>query len=387
MRKTLLSLATITTLSLTSANATSQSEIEQLKAQMNEMSKKIEALERQDSAKLNQKFEKSTVVKSKLPLLKFSGKHYIGFVSSDNKGEKFETRRNYLQVKGYFNEEAKDYFRITLDTHQITDSYFKDEDGNSFGKDTYGTWNVRLKYAYLYLDEILPYTGVEIGQAHRPWIDYEEHGGWNYRSISKVMVEESNAGHLTNSADLGINFKTKTEYFSSELGIFNGEGYHNIEDGDGLSAEWRFTGHIFGGGTYKRKNSSTYADVSFFGQMNADSNKHKNEDLDWYGVHAVYNQPEFLISAQYVATEDANVNYAGEGYSINGEFRLMEDWNIIGRFDSWEMDEDALTKERTIAGVAYKYNKYVEFIVNYLGTELGDEYSDDAFMLTAEVNW
>ena len=121
--------------------------------------------------------------------------------------------------------------------------------------------------------------------------------------------------------------------------------------------------------------------------MNADSNKHKNEDLDWYGLHAVYNQPEFLISAQYVATESANINYAGEGYSINGEFRLMEDWNIIGRFDSWEMDEDALTKERTIAGVAYKYNKYVEFIVNYLGTELGDEYSDDAFMLTAEVNW
>ena len=387
MKKTLLSLATITTLSLTQANATTTSEIEQLKAQMSEMSKKIEALEKQDSAKLNRKFEKATLVKSKLPILKFSGKHYLGFVSSDDKGEKFETRRNYLQVKGYFNEESKDYFRITLDTHQITDSYFVDEEGNKFGKDTYGTWDVRLKYAYLYLDEILPYTGVEIGQAHRPWIDYEEHGGWNYRSISKVMVEDSNAGHLTNSADLGINFKTKTEYFSSELGIFNGEGYHNIEDGEGLSAEWRFTGHLFGGGTHKRKKSSTYADVSFFGQMNADSNKHKNEDLDWYGIHAVYNQPEFLISTQYIATESANVNYAGEGYSINGEFRLMEDWNIIGRFDSWEMDEDALTKERTIAGVAYKYNKYVEFIVNYLGTELGDEYSDDAFMLTAEVNW
>ncbi len=387
MRKSLLSLATIITLSLTQANATTTSEIEQLKAQMSEMSKKIEALQKQDSIKLNKKFKKATVVKSKAPILKFSGKHYLGFVSSDANGEKFETRRNYLQVKGYFNEESKDYFRITLDTHQITDSYFVDEEGNKFGKDTYGTWDVRLKYAYLYLDEILPYTGVEIGQAHRPWIDYEEHGGWNYRSISKVMVEESNAGHLTNSADLGINFKTKMEYFSSELGIFNGEGYHNIEDGKGLSAEWRLTGHILGGGTHKRKKSSTYADVSFFGQMNADSNKHKNEDLDWYGLHAVYNQPEFLISAQYVATESANVNYAGEGYSINGEFRLMEDWNIIGRFDSWEMDEDALTKERTIAGVAYKYNKYVEFIVNYLGTELGDEYSDDAFMLTAEVNW
>jgi len=43
--------------------------------------------------------------------------------------------------------------------------------------DSAGETNVRLKYAYLYLDNILPSTGVEFGQAHRPWIDYEEHSG------------------------------------------------------------------------------------------------------------------------------------------------------------------------------------------------------------------
>jgi len=386
MKKTVLSLITISTLSTVGAIASS-SEIEELKAQMALMSAKIEKLEKQDSVKLNQKFEEATVVESKAPILQFSGTHYLGFVSSDDKGEKFESRRNYLQVKGYFDEESKSYFRITLDTHQIDDSFYQDEDGNSYGKDTYGTWNVRLKYAYLYLDDILPFTGVEIGQAHRPWIDYEEHGGWNYRSISKVLVEESNAGDLTNSADLGINFKTKTDYFSSELGVFNGEGYHGIEDGDGMSAEWRLTAHLLGGGTHKHKSKNIYADISFFGQLNEKSNKHKNEDLDWYGIHAVYNQPEFLVALQYVATENANVNYAGEGYSINGEYRFMENWNIIGRYDNWEMDEDALTKERSIAGVAYKYNKNVEFIANYLGTDISDNYSDNAIMLTAEINW
>ena len=430
MRKIVLSTVAITMLALTGANADSTSDIAEMKAMMKQMNQRLAKLEtenkqlksqakkskttstkkktstksktiaattevtEEETAAHVEKFAEATVVKSKAPLLKFSGKHYLGFVSSeqgDVTDNKFETRRNYLQVKGYLGEDSKDFFRITLDTYQISDG--KDDDGVYIaGKDSEGTWNVRLKYAYLYLDEILPYTGVEIGQAHRPWIDYEEHGGWNYRSISKVFVEDGDAAHLTNSADLGINFKTKMDYFSSELGIFNGEGYHGIEDGEGLSAEWRLTGHLLGGGTHKRKKSSTYADVSFFGQWNADSNKHKNADLNWYGVHAVYNMPMFLVAGQWISTEDADIHYAGEGYSVNGEFRLgevadeMKNVGIIGRYDSWEM-EDGIDKERTIAGLTYKYNKYVEFIANYQGTEITGEDKEDAFMLTTEVNW
>jgi predicted porin len=121
--------------------------------------------------------------------------------------------------------------------------------------------------------------------------------------------------------------------------------------------------------------------------MNADSNKHNNEDLNWYGIHAVYNQPEFLLAMQYISTEDANEAYAGDGYSVNGEYRVTDKWNVIGKYDYWEMEEDALEKERTLAGVSYEYNKNVEFILNYLGTDIGNDYSDDAIMLTAEVEW
>ncbi len=426
MKKIILSAVAISTLSLTSVQADSTSDIAEMKAMMKQMNQRLVKLETENKQLKSQvqkstikknntttkkkkvtyaktpkvvseetvahveKFAKASVVKSKAPLLKFSGKHYLGFVSSeDGNGERdnrFETRRNYLQVKAYLGEDSKDFLRVTLDTYQNTQGDDKD----------LGSWEVRLKYAYLYLDEILPFTGVEMGQVHRPWIDHEEHGGWNYRSISKVFVEASNGAHLTNSADLGVNFKTKTDYFSSEMGLFNGEGYHGIEDGEGLSAEWRLTGHIFGEGTLKRKKSSTYADVSFFGQWNADSNKHKNEDLNWYGFHGVYNQPEFLFAAQYIATEDANSKYAGEGYSINSEVRLGEladelnYMGIIGRYDYYDMDDNSGDKERIIAGLTYKYNKYVEFIANYLGEKgsaLDLEEEQDAFMVTAEVNW
>ncbi len=432
MKKIILSTVAITTLAMTGAYADTSSDIAAMKAMMTEMSQRLAKLEQENiqlkatqkqqekvvkqvkaetqakktkrtaiakedvtsevTAAHVEKFAKATVVKSKVPVLKFSGKHYLGFVSSEKDGSDrenaFETRRNYFQVKAYMGEHSKDFLRITLDTFHNDDEL----DG-----DDKGSWEVRLKYAYLYLDNVLPFTGVEIGQAHRPWIDHEEHGGWNYRSISKVFVEASNGAHLTNSADLGFNFKTKMEHFSSELGLFNGEGYHGIEEGDGLSAEWRLTGHILGTGKEKRKNSSTYADVSFLGQWNNSSNKHGDEDLNWYGLHAVYNQPEFLLAGQYIDTVDAAdglngsvKNYAGSGYSLNGEFRFAEKWKIIGRYDNFELDNTQYGEQTSaIAGVTYKYNNYVEFIANYLGEgNLKDAGVDqDSLMLSAEVNW
>ena len=376
MKKILLSTAAVAMLS-TAASASTSSELAALKAQMAVMMKKIEKLESEKAAKkevveVASVAPKGTLVKSKAPVLKFSGKHYLGFVSdSENDTNKFETRRNYLQVKGYFADNPKDYFRITLDTHH--------EDS--------GDWKVRLKYAYLYLDNILPFTGVEIGQAHRPWIDYEEHHGWFYRSISKVLVEDSTAAHFTNSADIGVNFKTKTEYFSSELGVFNGEGYHGTTDNnEDLSAEWRLTGHILGSGKKHVHKDDTYADVSFFGQYNTNY-KDAGTDFVWYGLHAVYNQPEFLLSAQYVEATDGGADKEGNGYSVNGEFRFAEDWNLIGRYDHFELDLVDEERERKIAGIAYKYNKNVEFIANYLNEEVNSDTQTDAVMLTAEVNW
>jgi len=317
-----------------------------------------------------------SIVKSHVPVLKFSGTHYLGFTNKfPKKGEdssKFETRRNYLQVKAYFKENPKDYARITLDTHDTKD----------------GASEMRLKYAYLYLDNVLPNTGVEVGQVHRPWIDYEEHNGWNYRSISKTFVEAHNGAHLTNSADRGINFKTKTPYFSSELGIFNGEGYHEAQSGTDLSGEWRLTGHVLETGKKKAKKSATYANVSFFGQQN--KGYKGGEDLNWMGLHAVYNQPKFLVAGQYIDVADGTSSQKGTGYSINGEFRVTDKINLLGKYDYFDKDDNTGDKKRSLAGVSYEYNKNVEFIINYLkedGTSLSDEKKSDAIMLTAQVEW
>ncbi len=367
-------------------------------------------------------------VKSKAKTLEFSGTHYFGLtsVSPERTGASvdnsmgFELRRNYVQVKAFIND--KDFFRVTMDTTKEIGS-------------TTSYANMYAKYAYLYLDNVLPYTGVEIGIAHRPWIDYEEHNAWHYRSINKVAIEQKtnatdSGPDLINSADLGFNLKTKTEFFSSEIGMFNGEGYHadklaaNQENSTDLSLEWRLTGHILGSGKKLGKNDrtkDTYLNLSTYGLV---SKNHKDNvvavddsgeyDRSMYGIHAVYNQPEFLLAAQYyIANDDAqNTTLLGtdskeyKGWSVNAEVRPMTDWTIIGRYDVSDIDKVAKgtgvkTKnqdmKQTLLGVAYKMNKNVSFIASgkhitdttetAVAATLDAAKEKNVYMLTTEVKW
>lgn len=361
---------------------------------------------------------KETSVFSDTSKLKFSGLTYLGYTYNDFKSGKtslatdyksdesnFEIRRGYFQVKAYLLDDPKSYYRVTFDMHQ------NDEDDMV----------VRAKYAYLFLNDILPYTGVEMGLVHRPWHDYEEHNAWYYRNISKVLIEADNGGHLSNSADFGINFKTNTQYFDSEIGLFNGEGYHSDfnddesteKAGTGMSLEWRATAHLLGVNGKDNQTKATYFDASFFGQING---AHKvnaaapsgYDDLIFMGLHTVYNQPEFLVSAQYVTSSDTaeDSSYvssqAGSGYSVNGEYRLgaEKEYRILGRYDSWTQEQLSGTSEKEnkswIAGGAWEQNKNVQWVANVIVTDnengttrssAGEDANGVAYMLTAEVRF
>ena len=344
--------------------------------------------------------------------LKFSGLTYVGYTFNDYKADSssvdykhdesnFELRRAYFQLKAYLLDDPKSYYRVTLDAHQNSESDMV----------------VRMKYGYLYLNEILPATGVEIGLVHRPWHDYEEHNAWYFRDIAKVMVEASNSAHLSNSADFGFNFKTRTQYFDSEVGVFNGEGYHsdmNDDAGDkagtGMSAEWRATAHILGVSGKDKQDSKTYFDASFFGQYNvnhkssADGIDGNYDDLVFMGLHTVYNMPSLLVSAQYILSTDTadNSSYvsaqAGSGYSVNGEYRLGEhkEYRILARYDSWTDSElqssDETAKNSYIAGVAWDQNHNVQWVANATITDNEEgngreKYNGVAYMLTAQIEF
>lgn len=350
--------------------------------------------------------------------IEFSGTHYFGYSSitprketDDNAASAgFESRRNYIQMKSYFND--KDYFRVTLDARKELAS------GNNEKIDGYN--QTYIKYAYLWLENMLPNTGAEIGIAHRPWIDYEEHNSWLWRSISKAAIEDhhssvANKPDLVNSSDFGFNLKTKTPYFSSEIGFFNGEGYHADKkaamqkNSTDLSFEGRLTYNLLGNGDKKLKpKKDTYLNISTAWLM---SSNHKDNnitvgdtdeyDRTWNTLHVVYNQPEFLISAQYTINKDSYKDsakdYKGTVMSVNADYRVG-DYTIIARYDDsyWEKDGKKQKDKGgnvTIAGIAYDYIDGVKLIANiknYTNDQSGDtgkKLSYDSFMLTTEVHW
>ncbi len=341
--------------------------------------------------------------------LKFSGVTYIGYTYDNYKDgltsngvtsykddtSDFEIRRAYFQLKAYLLDDPKSYYRITFD----------------ISKDVTGDEKVRAKYAYLYLNNIFANTGVEIGLAHRPWHDYEEHNAWCYRSISKVLIEDKKHGpDLSNSADFGVMFKTRTQYFDADYGLFNGEGYHSKSNGNGMSFEWRATAHLLGVDGKDKQTQKTYWDASFFGQYNQGhktvtvGTKTENQDLIFGALHTVYNQPSFLLAAQYVYSDDTsdiahNVSaQAGEGYSVNGEFRMGSEkqYRVLARYDVWKKEQPSGVKEPKdkgyIIGGAWHQNKNVEWIANVIVTDNEDgsvkeKENGTQYMVTAEVKF
>jgi hypothetical protein len=397
-------------------------------------------------AEMMAKEVKSTPVKSKAQSIEIGGTSYLGFTSnsfgatstagaydSTSKGTKsnggFEIRRTYLDIKG--NLGGGDLVRVTTDVTKEVDS------------STTTAAAIKLKYAYLWLNSIpfIPNTGVEMGMVHRAWIDYEENNGWYWRSINKVLVEDKmsiapNGGDakyaagtsIENSADMGVNFRTKTDYFTSEFAILNGEGYDstnsiNTTKSGALDFEYRVTAALMGDGKHtghRNVNKDTYADISLTGISSKD---HATTDLssasrydragNW--VHAVYNMPYFLVAGQMgKVTDKGHDGASGKDqeyniWSINADVRPTDKWTIIGRYDSFKTkynlaadsaknDNNAGDATQYIIGAAYAYSKNVNLIANYKkvdskdstasGTStMGDILDKKSIMLTAEVKW
>ena len=346
-----------------------------------------------------------TSVFSHADKLKFSGQTFIGYKNTNYKDsstqntQDFEIRRGYFQLKAYLLDDPKSYYRVTMDLTR---------EGATTAT-TNGSMVVRAKYAYLNLNEVLPATSFEIGLAHRPWHDYEEHNSWMYRSISEILIENHNSAHLSSSADFGVMAKTRTKFLDADIGVFNGEGYHGAQVSNGMSLEWRFTGHLLG--THGHPEKNTYLDASFFGQLNQkhslNATTNNYDDLHFYGLHTVYNQPAFLASVQYVTSTDTSTNSSttgktsagsGKGYTGNLEGRIGNEhqYKAFVRYDKWtpKVVSGATEYARIteIAGVAWKQNRNVEWVANV--TINNNDYAtgktnphSTAYMLTTQIDF
>lgn len=306
-------------------------------------------------------------IKSKAVTLKFGGVHRFSFETKDDKlnsandSSGFQSERNYLQVKAYFDETSKSHARITLDS-----------------KATTGKAETSLKYGYVYLSNVLPNTSLKIGQGHTPWIDFEKKVSFSHDATYGVMLDKTK---IQSSSDRGISFKTKLNSLTVEAGVFNGEGYKE-SNYDGVSIDYRLTLDLF------KNNKNNYSNISVAG---ANNNKYKGvQDRIWYLVHGVYKQPEFLVAAQYLKV-DKDVSKKGDAYSINADFYPTSNTIIFGRYDQFNYDNGKEDKT-IVAGVGYKYNKNIKFYVSNLQKKNNDAAgvktkNENYYRFTTEVKW
>ena len=372
-------------------------------------------------------------VNSMTDRLDFSMLAYLGFVNTDYRNapttankvkpdtSDFEARRMYFQVKAYLDGSKKDYFRVTYDVYTPSQVTYTDTTGNKYNTSS-NYYAAMVKYAYLYLDKILPFTDVEIGQAHTTLLDYEESHSWAYRSFDNVFTEQPNGPGLNASAGRGIDLKTNTKYFSSEIGVYNNSGYHDPEittnnNGMGMDYEARLTAHVLGTGTdYNSKH--TYFDVSLLGKHNVNATtgiatSANGANIDYIGVHSVFNTENFLIAGQYISAPDtasgSDVSAkAGQGYSVNFDARAGEkdQYHVFGRVDRWTAKLPASSalatadKRTYIGGAAWDMNKNVQWQASVITTDNQNDKSSGAnaykninlangnqYMLTAQVQF
>lgn len=338
----------------------------------------------------------TTLEAFEVPKIELSGVHHFGYIDTKEVSG-MDFRRNYLQTKAIFDE--KIYAQVTIDA---TKKLSKDNTNS----------DIYVKYAYLYLDMIIPYTSFEVGIAHRPWIEYEEHNSWFYRSINKVAIEEKKSFNdsgvnLIGSADLGITMKTKGDIFNSEVALFSShyatKDTKNRPDGDKLSLEWRFGLHLLDNPKNIDPQKNHYFNISTFGLLLKHNKKDNPQDENYnryfYALHIVYNEPLFLIASQYTKAIDVatpNNSYWDKRkydlFSTNIEFRITPNYSIIARYDDYKKSTLAnnTTKyygDNSIFALSYKYNKYATFILSSKQIQEKNTPSSYSYMISTELKW
>ncbi|MFA4916611.1 MAG: hypothetical protein WC560_08075 [Syntrophales bacterium] len=313
--------------------------------------------------------------------------------SNDKSFNKFDVKRGYLTVK-------KEFFpwfsgRMTLDVTTVKDT--------SPGNNLDGSVDMRVKYLYGQFN--IPGAGfftkpfVEVGLAHTPWLDYEEHVNL-YRCQDTMFLERNG---IFNSADFGFTFVSlfggtmdkgyqekasnayPGRYGSMAVGVYNGGGYHASENNSNKVLEGRLT-------VRPLPDIIPGLQLSYMG-ISGEGNQATNPP-DWkVNLGFVQFENELLtLTGQYYSGKG---NQAGtdekdkDGYSVFAELKPNPKFSIIARYDRFDPDTDTTDNEnkRCIVGVAYHLDKHNMILLDYdhVDYEQSNKPDDKRIQLTLQV--
>lgn len=295
-----------------------------------------------------------------------SGQYFMGYYyDTKNLIQNFTLKRGYFGIRTKLNN--------TFSIRYTQDITLDQEGGDA------GNVEIRLKYLYLKgkLDFIpaLSHSYFEVGMVHRPWLELEQHIN-QYRVQGKMYVERND---IIGSADFGltiaglfggeidevyrkkINGKEPGKYGSFAIGVFNGGGYHAIEQNSNKTIETRVSlrpfpefvpglqfshGFAYGLGNIAENSPDFLMNVFMF---SSESILHKATAQYYLGKG---NDSGTLV-------DDTGKAVSGSGYSFFAEFYIPKTkLALFGRYDQFEAKDDIGTNVNTvIGGLAYRFLK------------------------------
>ncbi len=253
--------------------------------------------------------------------------------------------------------------------------------------DATGDAKVRLKYAYadLKLSDagLLTSPHIEFGMVHRPWLDYEEHLD-DYRVQGTMYMERVG---LFNSADFGVTFfallggrvdETYRNEVSSAypgrwgsvaVGLYNGGGYHAVENNQNKSLEGRVS-------IRPLPDALPGLQLTYLG-IYGKGNTAASPDWTVNTLFASLEGRAYVLTAQRYwgdgnskgsAVDENGVALAQDGFSVFGEWKLHgPGLSVIGRYDRFDAGRSATDDktERLIGGLAYHIGGASKLLVDY----------------------
>ncbi|MFK2905174.1 carbohydrate porin [Dyella ginsengisoli] len=352
--------ATKTTKASTTS-ATTNAEIEMLKAQLAAMQSKIDELEQRTDAQSDinvstgqaiEKVQASATNDKTLAKLEklvnnttIGGKMYVDFTNIDQKnsdtgktaasGTGLDVKRFYLSVTHNFD----DIWSANLTT-----------DFNYVGSD--GETNLFVKKAYVQgkFDQA---AVLRLGSADMPWIPFVENY-YGFRYVENTLTDRLK---YANSADWGIHLGGdigESKSVNYAVSVVNGNGYKNPSRSKGVDVEGRVGFVPF--------ENTIVAVGGYSGKLGKDVQGVPSTNTATRGdVLIAYASKQFRVGAEYFTAKNWNnvltpFTDKADGYSVWGSVAVADGVNLFARYDNAK-----LSKDRDHDAKDSYYNAGVEF--------------------------
>ena len=252
----------------------------------------------------------------------------------------FDVTRSYLNVNGQLSRNVR--FRITPDIRRFTD--VSGQLGSSLV--------FRIKYAFVQFDNVgATRSWVRFGINQTPIVDFEESIN-RYRVQGMVFSEREPV--IPGSGDAGVSYFTPLpgNFGETHVGVFNGEGFGNVEINKHKSAQGRLTIRPFP----SRGLANGFRVTGFLtaGWYAPDRPRHVGIAMASYEHRHVAATLQRLVATDHPLTTTRDADRSGWSMFIEPR-QGPSGWAGIARFESFDPDHAVADNShwRSIVGGAY----------------------------------